>query len=241
MLYGIIGYPLTHSFSPEYFKKKFATLQLDAAYETFSIEEIGAYPALLKANPGLSGVNVTIPYKESIIQYLDGTDEVAGEIGAVNCITFKDGQTRGYNTDAPAFEQSLKPLLKPHHEKALVLGTGGASKAVIYTLKKLNIPYQLVSRGIGPGLISYGDLTGDIIKEHKLIINTTPLGLYPNTDSYPPLSYNKIGMQHLLYDLIYNPAETRFLSLGRAHGATIKNGVEMLELQAEASWELWNK
>jgi shikimate dehydrogenase len=241
MLYGIIGYPLTHSFSPEYFKKKFHTQQVNASYETFAIEDISRFPALLKEHADLKGVNVTIPYKESIISYLDETDAVATEIGAVNCITISNGSTKGYNTDAGAFEKSLRPLLKPHHEKALVLGTGGASKAVIYTLKALNIPYLLVSRGIKPGVITYGDLTGDIVKEHKLIINTTPLGLYPNSDSYPPISYNKIGMQHLLFDLIYNPTETRFLTLGRAHGATIKNGVEMLELQADASWEIWNR
>ncbi|MES2701928.1 MAG: shikimate dehydrogenase [Bacteroidota bacterium] len=241
MLYGLIGHPLTHSFSQAYFEQKFASLNIEAAYKLFPLAHLNEYPALLRDNPGLRGLNVTIPYKEKILSYLDEVDAAAQTIGAVNCIDIREGRTTGYNTDAHAFRKTLEPLLQPHHTQALVLGTGGASKAVTHTLQELNIPYKLVSREKKEGVLTYTDLTGDIIKEHKLIINTTPLGLYPNTDSYPPLPYNKIGMQHLLYDLIYNPTETRFLSLGRAHGAKIKNGTEMLELQAEGSWEIWNR
>jgi shikimate dehydrogenase len=241
MLYGIIGTPLTHSFSPAYFKKKFEEQQIDAVYESFPLAAIGELPALLRIQPTLRGLNVTLPYKESVIPFLDGVDGAATEIGAVNCIDIRDSKITGFNTDAPAFEQTLQPLLKEHHTQALVLGTGGASKAVTYVLRKLDIPYKLVSRGNTQGALTYEDLTGDLVKEHKIIINTTPLGQHPNTDSYPPLPYNKVGMQHLLYDLIYNPTWTRFLSLGRAHGAAVKNGAEMLELQAEGSWDIWSK
>ena len=195
---------------------------------------------MVKSQPLLCGLNVTIPYKTAIIPYLDVVDTIADETGAVNCISIKNGIKSGYNTDVIGFEESLKPLLKPFHTLALVLGTGGASKAVCYVLKKLGIEYLQVSRSKRMDTITYDELTEDFIKAHTLIINTTPLGMQPNTDSCPDLPYQYVGSQHLLYDLIYNPADTKFLSLGKQYGATIKNGLEMLQLQAEASWTIWN-
>jgi shikimate dehydrogenase len=238
--YGLIGYPLTHSFSAAYFKKKFAAGHIEAFYRAFPLADIGEFPTLVKSQPLLCGLNVTIPYKTAIIPYLDVVDTIADETGAVNCISIKNGIKSGYNTDVIGFEESLKPLLKPFHTLALVLGTGGASKAVCYVLKKLGIEYLQVSRSKRMDTITYDELTEDFIKAHTLIINTTPLGMQPNTDSCPDLPYQYVGSQHLLYDLIYNPADTKFLSLGKQYGATIKNGLEMLQLQAEASWTIWN-
>jgi len=238
-LYGLIGYPLSHSFSPAYFKKKFNALQIDAHYEAFPLEHIGDLPGLLRAHPDLAGLNVTTPYKGAIITYLDETDTVASEIGAVNCLTINSGVIKGYNTDALGFEQSLNPLLQPQHNHALILGTGGASRAVVYVLKQLGIPFQKVSRYKSAGVLVYEELTPERIAQHTLIINTTPLGMYPNVHAAPPIPYEYIGQQHLLYDLIYNPEETEFLAHGKAQGAVIKNGFEMLQLQAEASWEIW--
>ncbi len=239
-LYGLIGIILNHSFSPAYFKKKFAEQNIDALYEPFPIPYIRELPALLENNPDLAGLNVTIPYKEAVIPYLDEIDEVADHIGAVNCIVIKNGWKKGYNTDATAFEQSLNPLLTPHHTNALILGTGGSSKAVAYVLEQLGIPFQKVSRNKKEGVLTYEELTPELITQYKLIINTTPAGMYPNVDAAPNIPYSAIGENHLLYDLIYNPEETKFLSLGKEKGATIKNGFEMLQLQAEASWELWS-
>ena len=239
-LYGLIGITLTHSFSPAYFKKKFAALNIDATYEPFPIPYIRDLPAILENNPPLAGLNVTIPYKEAVMPYLDEIDPVALHIGAVNCIVIREGWKKGYNTDALAFEQSLNPLLTPELTSALILGTGGSSKTIAYVLTQLGIPFQKVSRGNKNGTLSYEELTPEIISQHKLIINTTPLGMYPNTEDAPPISYEGIGEHHVLYDLIYNPEETRFLWLGKQNGATIKNGFEMLQLQAEASWELWS-
>lgn len=238
-VYGIIGYPLSHSFSPAYFNKKFAGQHIDAHYNTFPLLNINEFPALLVTNKNLAGLNVTIPYKSAVIPYLDRVDSIANAIGAVNCIAITNGTTTGYNTDVIGFEQSLLPLLKPHHKHALVLGTGGASRAVIFVLDKLGISYSYASRQASNS-IRYEDLTPAIITQHTLIINTTPLGMYPHVDDYPLLPYNAIGEKHLLYDLIYNPAETKFLSLGKAQSATIKNGLEMLEIQAEESWKIWN-
>jgi shikimate dehydrogenase len=239
--YGIIGYPLSHSFSPAYFKKKFAKLSIDAVYEAYPLSSITAFPDLLKTHTTLAGLNVTTPYKESVQPFLDETDPMAAAIGAVNCIVLKDGRKKGYNTDALGFEHSLNPLLNHHHTQALVLGTGGSSKAVAYALEQLGIPFQKVSRYSRPGGLCYVDLTTEIINNHKLIINTTPLGMYPNVDAAPDIPYEGVGNTHLLYDLIYNPEETRFLAQGRAHGATTKNGFEMLQLQAEASWDIWRR
>ena len=240
-VYGLIGYPLTHSFSPAYFKMKFAAQQTDAIYELFPIQAIRELPDLLKNTPALAGLNVTTPYKEAVMRYLDEVDKTAEEIGAVNCITIIDGKTKGYNTDAMGFEKSLNSLLKPQHTQALILGTGGSSKAVAYTLTQLRIPYRKVSRDKTEGVLSYEDLTDETIAHCKLIINTTPVGMYPNVDEAPPLPYNSIGEQHLLYDLIYNPGETKFLTLGKEKGAVIKNGFEMLQLQADAGWEIWSR
>ncbi|WP_276133316.1 shikimate dehydrogenase family protein [Polluticoccus soli] len=237
--YGIIGYPLGHTFSPGYFTKKFADEGIDAVYKSFPLEQITELPELLQQQTELRGLNVTIPYKEAVLQYLDETDAAAKAVGAVNCIHITDGNTKGYNTDIIGFEQSLLPLLQPHHRRALVLGTGGAAKAVAYVLNKLGIDYRKVSRSGQPEVVSYDDLTPELISAHTLIINTTPLGMYPDIYSFPPIPYDAIGAEHLLYDLIYNPAETRFLSLGKANGATVKNGMEMLHLQAEASWQIW--
>lgn len=238
--YGLIGYPLTHSFSPAYFKKKFAEKHIYALYEAYPLADISEFPDLLAANPKIAGLNVTIPYKEAIIPYLDELDPVAEAIGAVNCIAIKNGHKKGYNTDATGFEQSLIPLLEAQHTVALILGNGGSSKAVAYALQQLGINYQLISRSRKKDGHTYADLSPTVIARHKLIINTTPLGMYPNTDAAPPIPYDSITKHHLLFDLIYNPEETKFLALGRSRGATVKNGFEMLKLQADASWDIWS-
>jgi shikimate dehydrogenase len=237
--YGIIGYPLTHSFSPAYFHKKFAEGKINASYKAFPLHDIIEFPSLLKQHADLCGLNVTIPYKESVILYLDELDEIAEQVEAVNCIGIIGGRAKGYNTDVIGFEKSLLPLLKPYHKHALILGTGGSSKAVAYVLKKLNISFQKISRHSN-GFLTYSELTDKILQEHTLIINTTPLGMFPRTADYPPIPYAALTPLHLLYDLIYNPEETRFLELGKKSGATIKNGFEMLEIQAEESWKIWN-
>ncbi len=239
-LYGLIGTSLTHSFSPAYFKKKFAEQNIDAFYEAFPIPYIRELPDLLEHNPDMRGLNVTVPFKEAIIPYLDELDYVAAQIGAVNCVVIRNGRKKGYNTDSKAFEQSLIPLLTPHHSKALILGTGGSCKAVSYALEQLGIAYERVSQVKKPDLLTYAELTPAIIAERKLIINTTPVGMYPNMDAAPDIPYEAIGANHLLFDLIYNPEETKFLQNGRLRGAAIKNGFEMLQLQAEASWDIWS-
>ena len=239
--YGLIGYPLQHSFSPAYFKKKFAAANIEAVYELYPIETIEAFPALLANNPDLKGLNVTTPYKEVVMPYLDEIDAVAAEIGAVNCIVIKNGRTKGYNTDATGFEKSLNPLLMPQHTAgALIIGTGGSSKAVGYALTQLGIPFHKVSRHKTDHVFSYRELNSDVMSYYKLIINTTPIGMYPHIDEAPQLPFEYIGEHHLLFDLIYNPEETKFLAMGRERGATTKNGFEMLQLQAEASWDIWN-
>lgn len=239
--YGLIGYPLTHSFSSAYFNKKFADEHIDASFEAFPLADIKEFPALLLKHPALRGLSVTIPHKTSVIPFLDAIDDTANEIGAVNSVCIKNGFTKGYNTDVIGFEQSLSHLLRPHHTHALVLGTGGASKAVCYVLKKLEISYLKVSRSKRDDTITYDELSPALIQSHTLIINTSPVGMYPVMDACPQLPYSSLGYQHILYDLIYNPVETKFLSLGKQYGAVIKNGLEMLELQAEASWEIWNE
>lgn len=239
-VYGLIGYPLSHSFSPDYFRKKFAREGIDAVYRLFPLASINELPNLLNEHPSISGLNVTIPYKEQVIPFLDDIDDAAKAVGAVNCIKIDNGKLKGYNTDVIGFKQSLTPLLQTHHNNALILGTGGAAKAVEYVLSKLNISYSLVSSSGKEGSIAYSDITDLTIKEHPLIINTTPLGMHPNTDTSPDLPYSAIGQKHLVYDLIYNPEETSFLKKGKAQGATTKNGYEMLVLQAEASWDIWS-
>jgi shikimate dehydrogenase len=240
-LYGLIGYPLEHSFSPAYFNAKFLREDIAAGYMPFPITDIGQLPALLLQHPNLWGLNVTIPYKETIIPLLDELDKDAATIGAVNCISIHNGKTKGYNTDVTGFENSLKPLLAGGMNNAIILGTGGAARAVKWVLKKLGINYISVSRQDKADAINYDELTADIIHQRKLIINTTPLGMYPHVESYPPIDYTAISDKHLLYDLVYNPELTQFLQRGKQQGAEIKNGYEMLELQAEAAWQIWTR
>jgi shikimate dehydrogenase len=240
-VYGLIGYPLTHSFSSQYFQRKFAGEGIDAQYRAFELTTILEFPALLESTPDLKGLNVTIPYKAAILPYLDRLSEAAMVIGAVNCIDIENNKLAGYNTDVIGFSESLKPLLKDPHTNALVLGTGGSSLAVKYVLEALDIEYVTVSRTKKAECITYKELTTSLIKAYPLIINTTPVGMYPNTESFPELPYEGITEHHLLFDLVYNPEETKFLSLGKERGATVKNGLEMLHLQAEASWRIWNK
>lgn len=242
-LYGLIGYPLGYSFSQAYFNKKFEALGLAGSYYVnFPLADIREFPVVVKANPGLVGLNVTIPHKEGVIQFLDEQDEVVRACGACNCIRFQDGKLYGYNTDVIGFERSWEPLLEQHHTRALVLGTGGSSKAVAYVLKKRGIGFSFVSRKERPNenIIGYAALTEEIMRSHTLLINTTPLGMAPKVEDAPPIPYQYISSAHYCYDLVYNPAETLFLKQARERGATIKNGHDMLELQAEAGWEIWN-
>lgn len=244
-LYGLIGYPLGHSFSAKYFAEKFAAQGINAAYRNFAIETIDLLPGILKSNPTLRGFNVTIPYKQQVMRYLDSIDETAGIIGAVNAVcvsrTGNDIKLMGHNADVIGFTESLRPLLKPQHKNALVLGTGGASKAVVYGLRQLGIKPQYVSRTRREGIIAYEDITPETLGEYKLIVNCTPLGMFPNVNSAPNIPYHALTPEHLLYDLVYNPEETLFLRKGREQGAAVKNGIDMLHLQAEASWNFWNK
>ncbi len=241
--YGLIGKNIEYSFSRQYFKSRFATKgDQQSTYENFELNEISEFTQILTDNPNLKGLNVTIPYKESIIPYLDDLSTKVLEIGAVNTIRItKKGKLKGYNTDWYGFYKSLKPLLKNKPEKALILGTGGASKAVYYALQKLKIETQFVSRSPEEGVLSYEQLTPAIFKSHLLVVNTTPLGTFPNIDQKPEFDYSLFTDQHLAYDLIYNPEISAFLREAQKRGAQIKNGLEMLELQAEKSWSIWNK
>jgi shikimate dehydrogenase len=239
--FGLIGFPLSHSFSKGYFTEKFTREGItNAIYENYPLSQIREFADLCDAHPDFTGLNVTIPYKESVIPFLDDLSDEAKVIGAVNTIHFREGKKIGYNTDAHGFELSLMPLLRPHHQRALVLGTGGASKAVMYVLDKLGIPGQYVSRNKAQGVFAYHDLTDEIISTHTLIINTSPLGMYPYSDVAPSIPYTAISRDHLLYDLIYNPPVTHFMQMGLDRGAQVKNGLEMLHLQAERAWEIWN-
>jgi shikimate dehydrogenase len=242
-LYGLIGYPLSHSFSGTYFNRKFQDAKLSGnKYRLFPLPDISDFPNLLADQPELAGLNVTIPHKITVLQFLHEVDKEAAGIGAVNCIGISDEgkYLTGFNTDIYGFRESLKPLLRSQHKRALVLGTGGASKAITQALKQLGIEYISVSRTpSGENQLAYPDLTEEIISQHTLIINTTPLGTYPETSACPALPYLFIGKDHLLFDLVYNPAETLFLKQGKLQGAAIKNGLEMLQLQAERSWEIW--
>lgn len=240
-IYGLIGYPLSHSFSKGFFKEKFEKEHISGClYDNFPIPGISEFPSLLEEHPQLHGLNVTIPYKEVVIPFLDDLSKAAAQIGAVNCIRFHNGKKTGYNTDVIGFTKSLQPLLQSHHQHALVLGTGGAAKAIMYALEQLGITYTVVSRQPVNGAVSYESLDQQAMNTHTLIVNTTPLGMYPKTDTFPEIPYQYLTSRHLLYDLVYNPAETAFLQRGAAQGATIKNGHEMLILQAEASWDIWN-
>jgi shikimate dehydrogenase len=255
--YGLIGYPLTHSFSKKYFSEKFANEDYEEhEYELYPLQNLSDLPNLINDTPDLLGLNVTIPHKIGVMFYLDKIDPAAKAIDAVNCIKIVNHQPveaffrgelssmkvrlEGYNTDAFAFEESLKPLLKKHHQKALVLGNGGAARSVAYVLNKLDISYRLVSRRAIKKQLSYKQLSADVMEERLLIINTTPLGTAPNIEECPEIPYELLTSKHLLYDLVYNPAETEFLKRGKEKGASIKNGLEMLHLQAEKSWEIWN-
>ena len=240
--FGLIGYPLSHSFSKGFFAEKFAKENIaNTSYENFPIEAIGVFNQLWEQHPTLEGINITIPHKKAVIPYIDFPSSVVKAINACNCIRKYNGKFYGYNTDVIGFEKSLQPFLKPHHKKALILGTGGAAAAVAWVLKKLGIEFKYVSRNLSEvNCISYENLNNLIIQEHTLIINTSPLGMYPNVNETPALDYAAIGAAHHLYDLIYNPEETLFLQKGKERGATIQNGLEMLHLQAEASWEIWN-
>lgn len=245
-IYGLIGKKLDHSFSPQYFKEKFESEGiLDTYYQLYPLSQINDFTSLIQNNPEISGLNVTIPYKTDIIPLLDDISPAASEIGAVNTIKFVPSQQGirliGYNTDYLGFTESIKPLLKPDHSKALVLGTGGSSKAVIYGLKQLGIDFKMVSREPNNfNQIGYPSLTKDLFFDFKIIINTTPVGMFPKVDEKPAILYQYLTQEHILYDLIYNPATTRFLSEGKKKGCQIKNGLEMLKIQAEYSWKIWN-
>ena len=247
---GLIGYPLSHSFSKKYFEDKFQRLDIkDYFYELFPIEKIDQFDSLLQQHPQLVGLNVTIPYKELIIPYLNHLDVTAKAVGAVNCIKIEYiNETKnliGYNTDVFGFRQSIKPFLEPQHEKALIIGTGGASKAVEYVLKKIGVECWFVSRDKFEtkklNCFNYDELNDYVIQAFKLIVNTSPVGLYPNINNCPNIPYQFISSGHLLYDLVYNPEETLFMKKGKEHGAVTVNGLSMLYHQADKAWEIWNQ
>ena len=244
--YGLVGYPVKHSFSIGYFNEKFSSEKIEAEYINFEIPDINNFPEIIQANPNLHGLNVTIPYKEKVIPYLDELDKQTAAIGAVNVIKIirnKGGKPKliGYNSDIIGFTQSIQPLLQSHHKKALILGTGGASKAVFHGLKNLGIEAKFVSRTARFGMLTYEELNAEIIKEYTVIVNCTPVGMYPKVDACPDIPYEAITSEHLLYDLLYNPNITLFMKKGEAKGAVTKNGLEMLLLQAFAAWEIWQK
>ena len=239
--FGLVGKNISYSFSKAHFTKKFEELNLmDYSYENLDFQDISELPNFLKNNPNLKGLNVTIPYKETIIPYLDKLSKKAAAIGAVNTIHFtKTGKLKGYNTDYYGFQKALEPLLKPHHKKALLLGTGGASKAVAYALNQLGIANKYVSRTSSGNAIGYSQINATTFEEYQIIINCTPLGTSPNTNECPAIPYQFFTSNHIAFDLIYNPAETLFLKKAKAQGAVIKNGLEMLAFQAEKAWEIW--
>ena len=245
-LFGLIGYPLSHSFSKQYFNEKFRREGIEGCYyELFPLERIEALPALLEAHPKLRGLNVTIPYKQQVMPYLGRLDEGAGAVGAVNTISVKEGLLTGYNTDVYGFERSLQTFLDERGGEAaglqaLVLGTGGAAKAVAYVLRKMGIPYREVSRTKKTGRLTYPELNETLMRDCRLIVNTTPLGMSPKADTCPEIPFQHIGTQHLLYDLVYNPEETLLMAKARRQGAAVHNGLAMLRLQAEKAWEIWN-
>ncbi|MDD7527014.1 MAG: shikimate dehydrogenase [Bacteroidaceae bacterium] len=275
--YGLIGYPLGHSFSRKFFTEKFEKEGIDAQYLNFEIPSIEEFPEIIKNNPELRGLNVTIPYKQQVMQYLDEISEEAKAIGAVNVVRIERpspqptpimgretmrnagnkpdglpikgdmseglrGSLIGYNSDVIGFVESIRPLLKAHHKKALILGTGGASKAIRYGLeKKLGMKTLFVSRSAREGMITYEEVTAEVLKEYEVIVNCSPVGMYPHVDECPALPYEAMNENNLLYDLVYNPLETLFMKKGAEQGATVKNGLEMLHLQAIASWKFWEK
>ncbi len=244
-IFGIIGKPLTHSFSPTYFNQKFQSENINAEYLKFELPDIGDFMEVVAEYPNLSGLNVTIPYKQQVMPYLDEIDDDAKKIGAVNVIKIirgkgKDIRFKGYNSDCPAFANSLRPLLTPENKKALILGTGGAAKAIRQGLLNLGIEPTYVSRTACEGVITYSDLNEEIMNTHTVIVNCSPVGMYPHEDESPAIPYHLLTPQHICYDLIYNPDSTLFMKKAAKHGATVKNGLEMLLLQAFESWQIWN-
>ena len=238
--YGLIGYPLGHSFSARYFAEKFRQEEISGcSYTNFPLSDIGQLDGLLRREPTLAGFNVTIPYKEQIIPKLDALDDEARAIGAVNCVKISAGRLIGYNTDTYGFERSLRQLIGEARPAALVLGSGGASKAVRFVLQKLGISYMEVSRTKRPHNLTYEELNSECMAAHRLIVNATPLGTFPNVDGYPAIPYEMLTPEHFLFDLVYNPPLTRFLAQGQTQGASIMNGYDMLVGQAERSWEIW--
>ncbi len=241
--FGLIGKNISYSFSKTYFSKKFKAENIqDCSYDNFDLSDISEFISVIKNTKNISGLNVTIPYKEEVIPYLDKLNKKAKTIGAINTIKItKKGKLIGYNTDYYGFKKTIEPILKSHHQKALILGTGGASKAIAYALEKLNIQVTYVSRNPSyPNQYNYTDLTEEVLNDYGVIVNCTPLGTHPNISEYPPIPYKSLTKNHLLFDLIYNPDETEFLKKGRKQGATICNGLQMLHLQAEKAWDIWN-
>ena len=243
--FGLIGFPLSASFSKQFFADKFTKDNItDCKYQLHPIPSANEVMDLIDADRLLCGLNVTIPHKVNVMPYLTEIDQAAEMIGAVNCIAIDQSGDRpklkGYNTDVYGFEKSLKPLLKAHHKKALIFGDGGAAQAVKYVFNQLNIPFISVVRNAQPNAVLYSSVTKDVLEECTILVNTTPLGMYPNVDAYPTIPYQHVNETHLAYDLVYNPKETEFLTKVKAQGGTIKSGLEMLHLQAERSWEIWN-
>ena len=239
--YGIIGYPLGHSFSRGFFTEKFAREGIDAQYLNFEIPDVTMLKDVLRENPGLKGLNVTLPHKQAVIPLLDELSDEAREIGAVNVIRVREGKLKGFNSDIIGFTESIKPLLMPHHKKALVLGTGGASKAICVGLKRLGLEWKYVSRTPREGMITYKDITAETLQAYTVIVNCSPVGMFPRVDEAPAIPYELLTPKHLLFDCVYNPEDTLFMQKGKAQGATVKNGLEMLHLQAIASWHFWNQ
>lgn len=243
-LYGLIGYPLSQSLSQAYFREKFREEHITGSdYEVFPLKDIHEFPVLLQQHPGLAGLNVTIPHKETVLQYVHERDAVVEACGAANCLRISNGKISAFNTDAIAFRDSLKPLLEPQHTRALILGTGGAAKAIAWVLEQLGIQYLFITRQpekASAHTITYDSLDEEILSEYFLIINASPAGMSPNDDTFPAIDYSCLTPRHLLYDLVYNPEKTVFLQKGEERGALIKNGYEMLVLQAEAGWKIWN-
>lgn len=242
--YGLIGFPLSHSFSKKYFDDKFEKEQIkNASFSLYELKDLDTLPTLLNNIKEISGICITIPHKKNVIPFLHWKDNAVKEIGACNCVRIENGKLFGYNTDILGFKLSFEKYLLPHHSKALVLGTGGASASIEYVLKQLNIPYLLVSRNYRKeqNIITYNQITPTLLAEFKIVINCTPLGTFPNIDSCPILPYEAITSNHYFYDLVYNPAETMFLALAKDEGAIVQNGYNMLVFQAEENWKIWNK
>ena len=238
--YGLIGFPLGHSFSRGFFTEKFAREGIDAEYVNFEIPDASMLLDVIRDNPGLRGLNVTLPHKQAVIPLLDELSDEAKEIGAVNVIRVRDGKLKGFNSDIIGFTESIKPLLQPWHKKALILGTGGASRAIRVGPTRLGIEWTYVSRTPREGMLTYSDLTAEVMQQYMVIVNCSPVGMFPKTGEAPNIPYELLTPKHLLYDLVYNPEETLFMQKGRAQDAIVKNGLEMLHLQAIASWEFWH-